>query len=202
MTRYLSAILSMGFAAFLIVPASPALAQQNLEDVVYLKDGSVIRGVIIEQIPGASLKIQTRDGNVFFYEIDRVERITKEAPLFPDRNRKISRKNPALALVCSLLLAGGGQFYNEQYNKGAAFLLGAIVGGAIVGVSSAENAGPGAVIWLAATLGSAIDAPISANRINQQSQTVLLQYDAGRFAVGAGPLVQRGRIGGALRLRF
>jgi hypothetical protein len=33
-------------------------------EVVYLKNGSVIKGTIVEQVPGESLKIQTRDGNV------------------------------------------------------------------------------------------------------------------------------------------
>ena len=40
---------------------------QNNEDVVYLKNGSVIRGVIIEQVPYQTLKIQTKDGNIFVY---------------------------------------------------------------------------------------------------------------------------------------
>lgn len=48
------------------------------QDVVYLKNGSVIRGLIIEQIPNQSLKIQTKDGSVFFYKMDDVEKITKE----------------------------------------------------------------------------------------------------------------------------
>lgn len=51
---------------------------QNYTEVVYLKNGSVIRGVIIEQIPNSSLKIQTADGSIFAYPIQEVERITKE----------------------------------------------------------------------------------------------------------------------------
>lgn len=54
---------------------------QNLEEVVYLKNGSIIRGIIIEQVPNESLKIQTKDGSVFFYQIDEIEKITKEAPV-------------------------------------------------------------------------------------------------------------------------
>lgn len=56
-------------------------AQQSLDDVVYLKNGSIIRGTVIEQIMGKSIKIQTRDGNVFVYPIDNVEKITKETPV-------------------------------------------------------------------------------------------------------------------------
>lgn len=61
------------------IPASHrVLAQEQMQDVVYLKNGGIIRGIIIEQIPGKSIKIQTRDGNVFVHQLDEVERITKE----------------------------------------------------------------------------------------------------------------------------
>lgn len=54
---------------------------QNLTEVVYLKNGSIIRGIIIEQIPNESLKIQTSDGSVFAYPMQDVLKITKERPL-------------------------------------------------------------------------------------------------------------------------
>jgi hypothetical protein len=50
----------------------------NFIDVIYLKNGGIVRGMIIEQMPNVQLKIQTRDGNVFVYKIDEVEKITKE----------------------------------------------------------------------------------------------------------------------------
>ena len=53
---------------------------QVMQDVVYLKNGSIIRGTIIEQVPNKSLKIKTNDGSVFVYEINDVEKITKEEP--------------------------------------------------------------------------------------------------------------------------
>ena len=51
---------------------------QNYQDVIYLKNGSIIRGTIIEQVPNESLKIETADGNLFVYKIDEVEKMTKE----------------------------------------------------------------------------------------------------------------------------
>ncbi|MFN4084273.1 MAG: hypothetical protein ACK4K9_11640 [Bacteroidia bacterium] len=51
---------------------------QQLVDVLYLKNGSVIRGTIIEQVPNVQIKIQTKDGNIFVYKIEEIERITKE----------------------------------------------------------------------------------------------------------------------------
>lgn len=52
-------------------------AQGNYEDVVYLKNGSVIRGMIIEQIPNVSIKIKSGP-NIFVYKMDEIEKFTKE----------------------------------------------------------------------------------------------------------------------------
>ncbi len=54
----------------------------NYDEVVYLKNGSVIRGVIVEQIPGKSLKIKSGD-NIFAFTIEEVEKFTKEPVLRP-----------------------------------------------------------------------------------------------------------------------
>ena len=57
----------------------PAFAMaQNMEDVIYLKDGSIYKGTIIEEVPGTSYKIESRDGNVFAVQIEEVEKLTKE----------------------------------------------------------------------------------------------------------------------------
>lgn len=52
------------------------LAQQRLiEDVVYLKNGSLVRGLIVEEIPMVSLKIQTADRSIFVFRLDEIEKI-------------------------------------------------------------------------------------------------------------------------------
>lgn len=50
----------------------------NYQEVVYLKNGSIIRGIVIEHIPNSNIKIRTADGSIFVYQTDEVERITKE----------------------------------------------------------------------------------------------------------------------------
>ena len=55
------------------------MAQGNYIDVIYLKNGSVIKGIIVEQVPNVSLKIQTADGSLFVYKISEVEKMTKES---------------------------------------------------------------------------------------------------------------------------
>lgn len=62
--------------AFLL-PTS-LLAQNGMQDVIYLKDGSIYKGMIIETVPNVSYKIKSRDGNVFAVKIEDIEKITKE----------------------------------------------------------------------------------------------------------------------------
>ncbi len=57
-------------------------------EAVHLKNGSIIRGVIIEQTPNQNLKIRTGDGNVFAYTSDEIEKITKEIPIYYGIPRK------------------------------------------------------------------------------------------------------------------
>ena len=57
---------------------SISIYAQSYREVVYLKNGSIIKGVLIEQVPNVSLKIKTSDGNTFAYQMDEVEKITKE----------------------------------------------------------------------------------------------------------------------------
>jgi hypothetical protein len=54
-------------------------AQSNLTDVVYLKNGSIIKGIVVEQIIGQSIKIETKDGNLFVFKTEEVAKITREA---------------------------------------------------------------------------------------------------------------------------
>ena len=71
-------------------------AQNNTQDVVYLKNGGILKGVIIEQVPGVSLKIQTADGSVFVYPIEEVEKMAKETPTVQSQqqtNSNFSTKN-------------------------------------------------------------------------------------------------------------
>ena len=68
-------LLTLITSAFL---SENTFAQSNYEDVVYLKNGSIIHGMIIEQIPNESIKIQTKDKNLFVFKIDEILKITKE----------------------------------------------------------------------------------------------------------------------------
>lgn len=71
MEKYLTLLLFAIITTF-------SFAQGNYQEVVYLKNGSIIRGVIIEQVPNKIIKIQTADKSVYVYRMDEIEKITKE----------------------------------------------------------------------------------------------------------------------------
>ena len=108
--------------SLLIVTSVTLIAQQNFDDVVYLKNGSIIRGIIIEQIPNVSLKIQTKDNSVFVYNMEDVEKMTKESVQEkPSAQQDVyygSEKDPAVAALLSALIPGVGQYYNGDVTKG------------------------------------------------------------------------------------
>lgn len=64
--------------------ATPLFAQKY-EEIVYLKSGSEIHGTVIEQIPGFSVTVQTKDGSRLVYRIEEVERIAK-IPIVKDKS--------------------------------------------------------------------------------------------------------------------
>ena len=107
---------------FLLFFASLSFAQNFNADVVYLKNGSIIRGVIIEQVPNQSLKIQTQDKSVFVYRYEEIEKITKELTqqeqIMPKR-----KPNPIIKTDSSFSTAHRGRFFfnaNIGYGLSAA----------------------------------------------------------------------------------
>ncbi|MDR2913876.1 MAG: hypothetical protein LBV74_03425 [Tannerella sp.] len=61
---------------------------QDYQEVVYLTDGSIIKGFIIEQVPNDYLKIETPSGKVYLIEMYEVERIAKERPRTGTQNNR------------------------------------------------------------------------------------------------------------------
>lgn len=83
MTKYLLLIA-------LTIITNSALGQSHYQDVVFLKNGSIIRGIIIEQIPGQTLKIETADKSIFVFQMNEVEKMTREP--ISNRTNAISDK--------------------------------------------------------------------------------------------------------------
>ncbi len=78
MPRFVPVLVLMAHAA-----VSP-LSSQEMEDVVYLKDGTRVRGSVVERILGESLTIRGQDGSVATYPMGEVARIVKEPVKGPE----------------------------------------------------------------------------------------------------------------------
>ena len=97
-----------------------ASAQSEMRDVIYLKNGGVVKGIIIEQIPNESVKLQTSDGSTFVYKMEEVEKLSKELNDNQIKQKKLQvpRKSPVGATLLSALLPGVGELYATNAQKG------------------------------------------------------------------------------------
>ncbi len=178
----------------LVLVSNTPAQQQFQEDVVYLKNGSIIRGVIIHQVPDEPLKIQIKGGSIMVIQMTDILRIAKEMPMQPSIHR--SEKDPALALVLSFLIVGAGQIYTEEYEQAfihwliAGISIGLVYGALednvrVLGVdvdpdNDNDNLVGGIFLGLTNWLISMISAPIAAqemNKKNRASQSVTLIND-------------------------
>lgn len=63
---------------FMLLCATGLKAQQCKVDVVYLHNGSIIKGELIELKVGESVKVQTVGGSIFVFSMDEVDKIIRE----------------------------------------------------------------------------------------------------------------------------
>ena len=68
-----------------------SMAQNGMQDVIYLNDGSVYKGIIIETVPNVSYKIQSEGGNVYAVTVSEVEKITKEEKKYRNQGFGMNR---------------------------------------------------------------------------------------------------------------
>ena len=66
-------------ALSLAITLSAAAFSQQTQDVVYLKNGTIIHGSILEFQPSGNVKVKNNAGDIFVYPADQVEKMTKES---------------------------------------------------------------------------------------------------------------------------
>lgn len=103
--------------------ASPAVA-----DELYLKDGSIIHGKIVELEYGKRYVIQVEGGQPLEFRGDQVERFTYGTAL-PATVQLIPaqwshQKSPGVALVLSWLIPSAGHAYAGRWERGLAWFAG------------------------------------------------------------------------------
>lgn len=112
---------------FFMIVSLCSMAQQEYEDVLYLKNGSVIKGSILEYVPFKTIKIQTPDGSIFVYNTEECESIKKETPQINKnvasrikRNivpAKFSKKSYYNSILEMNTFLGQSKFENTYYVK-------------------------------------------------------------------------------------
>ena len=163
--------------------------QQQLVEVIYKSDGSLLRGTIVEQVPNVSYTIVTTEGRRVTVDALSIEKITKEPMVgqvvteninhnyfynpyinvkYDENGNAILPMSPSEAMWCSLICPGLDQILeNRQPLKGAAMLAGSVAGILTIAVGT-EHAGPkwedivgfsGLALFVGSYLYSLIDAP-------------------------------------------
>jgi hypothetical protein len=70
----------------LLIVVGFSLSAQRTKDVLYLKNGSMVYGKLIE-IKDDQYRMQTAEGSIFIFKTDEVERFAKESPNYDGRKK-------------------------------------------------------------------------------------------------------------------
>ena len=108
------------FSLFMMITAF--LFAQSTRDIVTLKNGSIIKGLIVEYTAGeeGQIKIKTGDGSLLVYPSSEVVKMTKESSSDTVKNTKATIKKE-------------GEFELNDYGTGQFSIGVAIGGGGIIG---------------------------------------------------------------------
>jgi hypothetical protein len=104
------------------------------KDVVYLKNGSVVKGVIIENVINEKIRLETSDGSVFVFKYNEILKVQKEKSGELAEMKDIdlkkaisiyesSKKSHAIGCLIGLFVPGGQHFYAGSYGYGVMYLL-------------------------------------------------------------------------------
>ena len=101
-----------------------SFGQKYYQDVVYLKDGSIIKGIIIEQVPYKYIKIETADKSVFVFQMYKIKKIDKE--IIEIKNNRTSNFSFKSSQKKRKMLSDNKTYSNENeiYNSESALQLG------------------------------------------------------------------------------
>lgn len=103
--------------ALLFIAFSTSLfAQANTEDVIYLKNGGVMRGTIIDHQTGGKVKIELSGGSAFVFQANEIDSLKKENAL-KNKLREIGqnyfRKDCGYRNITELAIIYGVNFKNN-----------------------------------------------------------------------------------------
>lgn len=172
------------------------ISSQEKIDAVYLKNGDIIKGVIIENVPNDYVKIELQGGSIFTVKYSDILKMTKEKKIEEEKiqsekeklssntegvslNADINKmmlyqkesKSKATAILLSLLISSAGHAYAGDWGRGLLFLAGRLGSYAMIisGANSRGNEGvasAGLVLLLVLMIGEPIDAASAVDDYN------------------------------------
>jgi len=84
------------FVLFLNIIGQLSAQKMPFTEVIYLKNGSIIRGTIVEIVPNTSYKIQTSDGSAFVFEEKDILKIAREFPVKTAKSNSLNKINTTM----------------------------------------------------------------------------------------------------------
>jgi hypothetical protein len=143
--------LLLAVVAFVLLPVFSMLAQERT-DIIHLKNGDVLRGIIIENIPNDRVKIELPGGSVLTVKYADILKFTKEKPstdlqehqqpqqlessgqmdfqqIMAYENEK---KTSSIAVGLSIFLPSSGHAYADNWARGLLFTAARVGGGVLV----------------------------------------------------------------------
>lgn len=101
------------FILLLTISINLTALGQSKSDVIYLKNGSIIKGTVIEDNPPEEIRIRTPDKNLFIFKYDEVERVEKATKKGVKVTPAIETEEPDIyqfggPISVGLALGGGG----------------------------------------------------------------------------------------------
>jgi hypothetical protein len=91
-----------------------SLSAQRTRDVLYLKNGSMVYGKLVE-IKDNQYKMQTAEGSIFMFKTEEVERFAKESPNFDGRKKS----GFGFAMEAGLLIGSQETDYSSPFSFNA-----------------------------------------------------------------------------------
>ena len=150
-------VLSTAVGLMLLGAGSFCLSQEEGEDILYLKNGKVVHGQILEIVPNKEIRIKTSDGKIKIYEMTTIVEMKKESAIKDDGHtaETVSEKeapSQTLQPTRQSLRAGGqtqfqsdlmfgGLIYEDFFIATGARLGAAIEGKFYVGMTVATTLG-------------------------------------------------------------
>lgn len=129
--------MKLGIIIFCLLICLPTLTYSETYHEIILKNGVIVRGIIVGQEDQDTIEIKLKDGRSVFYKTADILNIqAKEEPEF--NKQSVNRAFP-LSLSLFFPLSGLGQFYNHDTDTGIIYITLGIISASLIYTGSRKE---------------------------------------------------------------